>query len=95
MKVFALALTLLSSVAFADNHEPFDQAKASAMSNIDKRIENLRSAKSCISAAQDKAALQKCRDNMKSANSELRAVQRERKEMRQKMRAEKRGKKSE
>lgn len=93
MKLIVLAFIMLTSVAYAENHETFEQAKANAISGIDKHIEILNTHKGCISAAQDKEALKKCREAMKAARAEFRDARKENRSRRQNLREERRAKK--
>ena len=95
MKFIAAVLLIVSFSAVADNHEEnFAEAKAHALSMIDKRIEHMNSSKGCISAATDHAGIKKCREEMKASNMKLREMRKEMKSRRQNLRGEKRGKKS-
>lgn len=71
-----LSSTLASYAADTDmaakQKERFAKAKSMAEANIDKRISALQQTKSCISGANDKNALRKCRQEAKQRNQALR-----------------------
>lgn len=93
MKKLLIGLTILSTVAIAHNHdeemsaEKFAKFKERALENIDKRIAQMQSTRSCISSASDKEALKECRKDMKENRQEWKEKRKEwkakRKEKRQ------------
>ena len=92
MKFVLVAVLLMSFNVMADHHEEsFEEAKAHAISMTDKRIESLNAAKGCISAATDKAGLNKCREEMKKTKGDMR---KESKTRRQNLRDQRRSKKA-
>ncbi len=105
MKVIIAGLLVCSSLAFADHHEEkgenFEKAKAMVSSNIDERISNIQTFKSCVNSASDKAALKSCRDahketmkKMKESNkAEREAFKEERKSNREERKKEREEKK--
>ena len=103
MKLLLIA-TLLTSFAYADNHkeENFSEMKAKASANIDQKISQMQSHKSCVQNAKDHAAMKACRqsqkDAMKKLHKENKGERKEwkagMKEKREKWKAEKKDKKS-
>lgn len=103
MKLLLIA-TLFSSFAFADalKVENFAEMKTNISANIDQRIAQLQSHKSCVQGAQDKEALKACRmkhkESMKSLHEENKGERKDwkanKKMKREKMKAEKKAKKT-
>lgn len=97
MKVLLLALTLVSTYAFAENGENFDKLKSMVSGNIDGRISALQTFKSCVQSASNKDALKACRQSHKesmkkmheSNKAEREAFKDERKSMREERKAKK------
>lgn len=54
-----------------ESKEGFAEHKAQMIQNLDARIQNLQTAKSCISAAQDMAAGKKCHETLHEAQKAL------------------------
>jgi gas vesicle protein len=75
MKVLLTVLLVCSSLAFADHHEGkgenFEKVKAMVSSNIDERISNLQTFKSCVSSAADREALKACRKAHKESMKKM------------------------
>lgn len=96
MKVLLIA-TLLTSFTYADNHkeENFNEMKAKVSADIDQRISQMQSHKSCVQSAQNKDAMKACRQLQKEAMKKLHQQNKgEKKGMRGKWKAEKKAKKS-
>ncbi len=63
-----MAISLGASTALAEHHEEgkdFPARKAEISKEIDEHIKALQDHKSCVSAAQDPAAMKACREKMK------------------------------
>lgn len=79
--LLALVLTLGSLGAFADHHEEdgktFEESKTKMTSHLDKKIENLQAAKSCVSAAKDKEGLKACHKQLKDKHKEMKEQHKE------------------
>ena len=68
----ALMLTLasFSLVGFAAEEE-FAKVKTMMLENIDSRITNLQSSRSCVSAATTQDQMKKCREDMKKSHDKM------------------------
>lgn len=91
----SLLFTLSAGVAFADHHEEgknFEEAKAMALQHADKRIEANNKHKACISAAKDKDALKKCREEMKDMHEDMKEMRKDHREKMKEMRKKKKDK---
>lgn len=77
MKVLAVALLVLSAGTFADEVADkaalFGDVKQAVLTNLDQRISNLQEAKTCVSAANDQAALKACKQKMMESQKALHA----------------------
>ena len=94
INTITLAALLFTANTLADNHksERLSQAKAMAAENIDAKISLLNDLKSCISGANDRAALKNCRSQAKAKRQSLKesskSKRKEWREKRKKMREE-------
>lgn len=99
MKVLLLALALTAPAwateENADKAAMFQQAKSNMLSNIDQRINNLNSAKTCINSAADGEALKACRKQMHESMKALKDDMKEQREGLRSKRDELRSKKRE
>lgn len=67
MTVLSLFMVLLSTAsARAESPDSFQKAKQTMLEIFDKRIAALQSAKTCVTAAQDKDAIKKCHEALRS-----------------------------
>jgi hypothetical protein len=95
MKLLLLSITLVSMsyLAVADDSkkaERFNERKAHALENVEKRITILSTFKTCISAAQNKDAVKACR---KANKSSMKSLKEAGKAYREKMKAQRKNKK--
>lgn len=70
MKWTVLSLLLVSTLTFA-NEDRFAKRKSFALENVNSRISMLEQAKSCISSAQKKEDLKKCREEGKAKRKQM------------------------
>lgn len=89
MKTLLLALTLMLSFAYADNHEEgdmkkerFAKMKDRALDNITKRMEQMEKAKKCIQDSKEMKDLKACRDKGREKMKEMRGKMKDRREKR-------------
>jgi len=69
---FLLIATLLVSMAHADEKEEnITQVKASISANIDQKISQLQTHKSCVQAANDREQLKNCKKSNREAMKKL------------------------
>lgn len=63
--ILTTALTLCSTVAFADNHESkqgsFDERKARIVNKMDNHLDKMKQARDCVSASQNEDQMKECR----------------------------------
>ena len=89
-KFLVLSCCLLSLAVFADEKESnkkenIEEIKQKVVSNLDQRISNLQTAKSCIQAASDHEGIKQCRKQLKEVMMKLKEEnQKERRERREK-----------
>ena len=87
MKTILLAILIFSicNVQAEDKKgsgEKFQEAKSKMLGNIEKRISNLQSIKSCVSSASDRDALKACRAKLKEHRAEMKEQRKQWKEKR-------------
>lgn len=97
LKTFCLVILFFSIPLSAEEKgkgkgKYFQEAKAAATSNLDKRIQHLQETKSCVSGSSDHKALKACRAAARKKGESLKA---EMKEKRNKAKAERMKRKEE
>lgn len=99
-KIYLMLLFVLPVSAWAQGSGAmFEEAKSNAISQIDKKINQLNKAKSCMESASDQKAVKSCRkanrEAMKGIRAENKMARKEYKKKRKAMRKEmrKKGKK--
>jgi uncharacterized membrane protein YukC len=71
-----------ASIADEKKEEKFETVKSKTLENIDKRLTQLQSDKSCISAAKDPEGLKECRKKSREARKAQRDQWKQKKEQR-------------
>lgn len=66
MKYLLVTLLTLSSFSVFAEEENFDKAKTVMTEHLDRKIADLQTAKSCVTAAKTKEALKVCHEEMKA-----------------------------
>jgi Skp family chaperone for outer membrane proteins len=83
LKTFCLVILFFSTPISAEEKgkgKYFQEAKAAATSNLDKRIQHLQETKSCVSGSSDHKALKACRAAARKKGESLKAEMREKRE---------------
>lgn len=74
MRILILSLLFLPVLGFADQkQENLNEAKAKIASNIDKRISNLNTFKSCVQSASSREQLKSCREKHRASSKALKS----------------------
>lgn len=74
MRALILILLLLPALSFADQkQENLNEVKAKIASNIDKRISNLNTFKSCIQSASSRDQMKACREKHRASSKALKS----------------------
>lgn len=74
MRTLILALLFLPALSFAEEkQENLSEVKAKIASNIDKRISNLNTFKSCIQSASSKEQMKSCREKHRASSKALKS----------------------
>lgn len=74
MRILILSLLFLPVLCFADQkQENLNEAKAKIASNIDKRISNLNTFKSCVKSASSREQLKSCRETHRASSKALKS----------------------
>jgi ABC-type transport system involved in cytochrome bd biosynthesis fused ATPase/permease subunit len=74
MRALLLVLFIVPVLSFADQkQENLNEAKAKVTSNIDKRIANLNTFKSCVQSASTHDQMKACREKHRSSSKALKS----------------------
>ena len=91
---FLLCLFFVTAPAFAQDGELVQKVKSEMLSDLDQRINGLTEAKACVTAANDRPALQACQKKLKAGMDSLRDKRKaQRQELKSKFQAKKAEKK--
>lgn len=74
MRALVFTFLFLPALGFANQkQENLNEVKSKITSNIDKRISNLNTFKSCINSASTREQMKSCRENHRSSSKALKS----------------------